>query len=65
VADKICGTAPVYASLDAIFSGTSFSFFSCIEVKNTDVLYAEEKAMVMKQGFSRLTDYCKGCYCAH
>ncbi|TXI37128.1 MAG: 4'-phosphopantetheinyl transferase superfamily protein [Nitrosomonas sp.] len=62
---KICGTAPVYASLDAIFSGTSFSFSFCIEVKNTDVLYAEEKALMMKQGFSQLTDFCKGRYCAH
>ncbi|MEQ1815109.1 MAG: hypothetical protein ABL861_01310, partial [Nitrosomonas sp.] len=65
MAAKSCGTSPVYASLDAIFSGTSFSFFSCIEVKNTTVLYAEEEVLLKKQGVKRLIDFCKGRYCAH
>lgn len=65
MAGKTCGTAPVYVSLAAIFSGLSVSFYSCTEVQSMNVLYTEEKALVMKQGFSRLTDFCKGRYCAH
>lgn len=65
MAGKTCGTAPVYASLAAIFSELSVSFYSCTEVQSMNVLYTEEKALVTKQGFSRLTDFCKGRYCAH
>ena len=62
---KSCSPLPVHATLDALFSGTSFSYFVCHEVKNTDVLYAEEKALLAKQSFQRLIDFCKGRYCAH
>ena len=62
---KSCNSLPAYSTLDKLFLGTSFSFFACHEVKNTDVLYAEEKMLLEKQSVQRLIDFCKGRYCAH
>lgn len=62
---NLFGSLPTYTSLDEILSELSVSFYSCTKVQSMNVLYTEEKKLVMKQGFSRLMDFCKGRYCAH
>lgn len=57
-------TLPAYTSLDEIFSGKLFSFFSCTEVINTDLLYEEEKELLIRYSFKRQVDFCKGRYCS-
>ncbi len=62
---QIYNISPVYSSLEAIFVETSFSFFSCNEVRDWQVLHPSEHGLLIGQNIKRQLELCTGRYCAH